>query len=149
MSTEKPKLTHCSFCGNSKEVVKRLIISESVAICNDCIGLCNKLLAEEMQTDAVKTTSSDPSYDALEIKKHLDKHVIGQDDAKIVLSVALANHYKRINRPPVGDLEIQKSNILLIGPTGSGKCVTYDTKLNVKITQELYDQILLSRLHKN
>lgn len=113
------KLHHCSFCGNSKDTVKKLIVGEDVAICSECIELCNQLITNEHLTDKVKEHDS-ANFDAYSIKDHLDKLVIGQDQAKIVLSVAINNHYKRINNPPT-DLEIQKGNVLLIGPTGSGK----------------------------
>lgn len=113
------KLHHCSFCGSSKEQVNKLIVGDNVAICTDCIELCNQLVTNEHITDKVKDHDSS-NFDAYSIKEHLDKLVIGQDAAKIVLSVAISNHYKRINNPP-RDLEIQKGNVLLIGPTGSGK----------------------------
>ena len=116
--SQENKLNHCSFCGNHKDIVKKLIVSESVAICNDCIDLCNKLISDDTHIEAEITPSVE--YDPIEIKAYLDKHVIGQDSAKMVLSVAMANHYKRIDNPPK-DLEISKGNILLIGPTGSGK----------------------------
>ena len=113
------KLQHCSFCGSSKDKVKKLIVGEDVAICSECIELCNQLIVNEHLTDKVKEHDS-ANFDAYSIKDHLDRLVIGQDQAKIVLSVAISNHYKRINNPPT-DLEIQKGNVLLIGPTGSGK----------------------------
>jgi ATP-dependent Clp protease ATP-binding subunit ClpX len=113
------KLQHCSFCGSSKDKVKKLIVGEDVAICSECIELCNQLIVNEHLTDKVKEHDS-ANFDAYSIKDHLDRLVIGQDQAKIVLSVAISNHYKRINNPP-HDLEIQKGNVLLIGPTGSGK----------------------------
>jgi ATP-dependent Clp protease ATP-binding subunit ClpX len=113
------KIHYCSFCGNHKDQVTKLIVGEDVAICSDCIGLCNQLMINEKTV--VETKSIEESnFDAYSIKEHLDKYVIGQHAAKEVLSVAIANHYKRINSPPK-DLEIQKSNVLLVGPTGSGK----------------------------
>lgn len=124
MSTEN-KLSHCSFCGNHKDSVKKLIISEEVAICSACVELCNTLMIDEegknefVSEDAV-------SYDPESIKDFLDQHVIGQHNAKKVLSVAISNHYKRINRPPK-DLEISKGNVLLVGPTGSGKTLLAKT----------------------
>ena len=124
MSTEN-KLSHCSFCGNHKDSVKKLIISEEVAICSACVELCNTLMIDEegknefVSDDAV-------SYDPESIKDFLDQHVIGQHNAKKVLSVAISNHYKRINRPPK-DLEISKGNVLLVGPTGSGKTLLAKT----------------------
>lgn len=116
--TEK-KLTHCSFCGHHKDEVKKLIVGDDVAICSDCIDLCNQLIVDDKTIEEPKKEDI-KNFDAYSIKDHLDDHVIGQDNAKIVLSVAIANHYKRINNPPK-DLEIAKGNVLLIGPTGSGK----------------------------
>lgn len=113
------KLHHCSFCGNHKDEVTKLIVGDDVAICSGCIDLCNQLIVEEKPLKDVKKTDTH-SFDAYSIKEHLDQLVIGQDKAKEVLSVAISNHYKRINNP-AKDLEIQKGNVLLIGPTGSGK----------------------------
>lgn len=111
------KISNCSFCGNHKDIVKKLIVGEDVAICSDCIDLCNNLVQDELPTD---TKEDKTLYDPILIKNFLDEHVIGQESAKIVLSVGIANHYKRISNPPK-DLEINKGNILLLGPTGSGK----------------------------
>ena len=111
------KLVYCSFCNNHKDAVTKLIVSDNVSICSDCISLCNQLIHEDTET----STETTKTADAYSIKKHLDKHVIGQDKAKIALSVAIMNHYKRINHTPPCDLEITKSNVLMIGPTGSGK----------------------------
>lgn len=113
------KVYHCSFCGHHKDKVKKLIVGDEVAICSDCIDLCNQLIVDETATEAPPVVES-KSFDAYSIKKHLDELVVGQEDAKVVLSVAISNHYKRINNPPK-DLEINKGNVLLIGPTGSGK----------------------------
>jgi ATP-dependent Clp protease ATP-binding subunit ClpX len=113
------KLHHCSFCGNHKDEVTKLIVGEDVAICSNCINLCNQLIDEEA-TNKPNEKAESKDFDAYAIKEHLDKLVIGQDKAKEVLSVAISNHYKRINNPSP-DLEIQKGNVLLIGPTGSGK----------------------------
>lgn len=115
------KLNHCSFCGSHKDVVKKLIVGDDVAICSDCIDLCNKLIIDDnaIVEPEIKPDISE-RYDPLAIKNYLDSHVIGQDSAKRVLSVAIANHYKRVNHPPT-DLEISKGNVLIIGPTGSGK----------------------------
>ena len=106
----------CSFCGKHKEVVQKLIVSESVAICNECVDLCQGLL----QDQAPSINFSHDSRDPQEIKSFLDQYVIGQDPAKIALAVAVVNHYKRINRSPDAP-EINKANILMLGPTGSGK----------------------------
>ena len=124
MTQENNKLDHCSFCGNHKDVVKKLIVSESVAICSDCIDLCTQLIKDDVTIDIDKDTP--PNLDPVEIKAYLDKYVIGQSSAKMVLSVAIANHYKRIENPPK-DLEISKGNILLVGPTGSGKTLLAKT----------------------
>jgi ATP-dependent Clp protease ATP-binding subunit ClpX len=123
MSTEN-KLNHCSFCGNHKDIVKKLIVSDNVAICSDCIAQCTHLIDDDnvLADEAIAKDNYDPS----DIKDFLDLHIIGQDNAKIVLSVAIANHYKRITHPPK-DLEIQKGNVLLIGPTGSGKTLLAKT----------------------
>lgn len=113
------KLHHCSFCDNHKDQVTKLIVGDNVAICSECIDLCNQLITNEIVPEEVKNQDK-ASFDAYSIKKHLDSLVIGQDNAKMVLSVAVSNHYKRINYPPK-DLDIQKGNVLFIGPTGSGK----------------------------
>jgi ATP-dependent Clp protease ATP-binding subunit ClpX len=122
--TQENKINQCSFCGNHKDIVKKLIVSETVAICSDCIDLCTQLITDDSTVEPEKKASV--VYDPIEIKAHLDRHVIGQDAAKKVLSVAIANHYKRIDNPPK-DLEISKGNILLIGPTGSGKTLLAKT----------------------
>lgn len=121
--TSENKLTKCSFCGNHKDIVKKLIVSESAAICSDCIDLCISLINDEKTQEKEK---SEHSYNAYDVKQFLDKHIIGQEQAKIALSVGITNHYKRINVPPK-DLEITKGNILLIGPTGSGKTLLAKT----------------------
>jgi ATP-dependent Clp protease ATP-binding subunit ClpX len=112
------KLHHCSFCGSHKDEVTKLIVGEGVAICSVCIDLCNQLIVEDKPPKNNK--KQEVMIDPCSIKEHLDGLVIGQDEAKKVLSVAISNHYKRINHPSK-DLEIQKGNVLLIGPTGSGK----------------------------
>jgi ATP-dependent Clp protease ATP-binding subunit ClpX len=124
MPTET-KLNYCTFCGAHKDKVKKLIVSEDVAICSDCVDLCNKLMLDE-ENEKLEPITHNVSYDPESIKEFLDQHIIGQDSAKSVLSVAIANHYKRINKPPK-DLEISKGNVLLIGPTGSGKTLLAKT----------------------
>jgi len=122
--TNENKLEHCSFCGNHKDKVLKLIVSEDVAICSDCIELCSQL----MEDDPVDTENKKETviHDPSSIKEYLDQHVIGQESAKTVLSVAISNHYKRITHPPK-NLEIQKGNVLIIGPTGSGKTLLAKT----------------------
>jgi ATP-dependent Clp protease ATP-binding subunit ClpX len=106
----------CSFCGKHKDQVKKLIVGQEVAICNECVDLCQSLLIDKEEV----TAPSDASLDPRAILAHLDQYVIGQSDAKRVLSVAIANHYKRI-RNIDSNTEIEKANILMLGPTGSGK----------------------------
>jgi ATP-dependent Clp protease ATP-binding subunit ClpX len=122
MTEESKQINNCSFCGNSKEVVKKLIVGDNVAICSDCVELCEELITDDVKPEE----STEAHYDPEAIKDFLDQHVIGQDSAKIVLSVAISNHYKRINNPPK-DLEIQKGNVLVVGPTGSGKTLLAKT----------------------
>lgn len=118
---------HCSFCGKSQDEVKKLIAGPMVYICDECIGLCNEIIQEEAKRerfDYIKTAIPKPH----EIRRLLDEYVIGQEYAKKVLSVAVYNHYKRIEaRASFDDVEIQKSNILLLGPTGSGKTLLAQT----------------------
>lgn len=131
MTTQENKINHCSFCGNHKDIVKKLIVSDEVSICSDCIELCNQLIEDE--SPIVKENNKDDEFDPILIKENLDAYVIGQDNAKMVLSVAICNHYKRINCT-AKDLELQKSNVLMIGPTGSGKTLlarTIAKQLNV------------------
>jgi ATP-dependent Clp protease ATP-binding subunit ClpX len=106
----------CNFCGKHKDSVAKLIVGDSVAICNECVDLCQTLLVDETTEPGVET----PTLDPMAIKQHLDQYVIGQDLAKQVLSVAVVNHYKRINNRDK-NTEIEKANILMLGPTGSGK----------------------------
>ena len=132
------KLLYCSFCGKSQHEVRKLIAGPSVFICDECVELCNDIIREEVQegTEPAETKSKFPKPE--EIRKILDEYVIGQSEAKKILSVAVYNHYKRIeNEDKVGDVDISKSNILLIGPTGSGKTLLAETlarQLNVPFT---------------
>jgi ATP-dependent Clp protease ATP-binding subunit ClpX len=117
----------CSFCNRSQEEVRKLIAGPSVYICDECIDLCNDIIAEEVEQDTTLSTQSKIPRPK-EIKAFLDQYVIGQDYAKRVLSVAVHNHYKRIEtKGTAGDVEISKSNILLIGPTGTGKTLLAQT----------------------
>ena len=117
----------CSFCGKSQREVKKLIAGPTVYICDECIELCNDIIAEEYgRDDSSQPTSRVPKPH--EIKEALDEYVIGQDRAKKILSVAVHNHYRRIESNAfVGDVELQKANILLLGPTGSGKTLMAQT----------------------
>ena len=124
--TSENKLIYCSFCNTHKDKVKKLIVGEDVAICSECIELCTQLIVDESLAVDTNPKEEEIKYDPSSIKEYLDVHVIGQDSAKTVLSVAIANHYKRITYPPK-DLDIQKGNVLIIGPTGSGKTLLAKT----------------------
>lgn len=116
----------CSFCGKSQEQVRKLVAGPGVYICDECIELCNEIVQEELGTDEEIDMKEIPK--PMDIRKILDDYVIGQDMAKKSLSVAVYNHYKRINSgAKIEDVELQKSNILLIGPTGSGKTLLAQT----------------------
>jgi ATP-dependent Clp protease ATP-binding subunit ClpX len=121
------KHLRCSFCGKSKDSVRKFISGPSVYICNECIALCNEILAEDEEREVAEAITQVPAPQ--EIKDVLDQYVIGQERAKKALSVAVYNHYKRINSAAVRDdgVELDKSNILLIGPTGVGKTLLAQT----------------------
>lgn len=115
-----PKLKRCSFCGKTNEQVRRLVAGPNVHICNECILLCQEIISDDFATVEEIEPADIPR--PMEIKEVLDQYVIGQEDAKRALSVAVYNHYKRIDAPPSHEqVELQKSNILLVGPTGCGK----------------------------
>ncbi len=117
----------CSFCGKSQKEVKKLIAGPTVYICDECIALCNDIIAEEVEKDE-PSAGADPTPKPAEIKSILDDYVVGQDRAKKILAVAVHNHYKRINsKIATDDVELGKSNILLLGPTGSGKTLLAQT----------------------
>ena len=109
----------CSFCGKSQKEVKKLIAGPTVFVCDECIELCMDIIKEDTKNNKIKTKQDIPK--PREINAILDDYVIGQEKAKKTLSVAVYNHYKRLANSSLSDIEIAKSNILLIGPTGTGK----------------------------
>jgi ATP-dependent Clp protease ATP-binding subunit ClpX len=115
----------CSFCGKSRDEVRKLIAGPTVYICDECVNLCNDIIAEDWEE--TKEEISSKLRKPHEIKQHLDQYVIGQERAKKILSVAVHNHYKRISANAVDDVELQKGNILMIGPTGTGKTLLAQT----------------------
>ena len=121
--TEQP--IRCSFCGKRENQASRLIAGPGVYICSDCVAACSQLLREEMGPGGFEAPDHLPT--PMEIKTFMDQYIIGQDEAKIALSVAVYNHYKRIYFGEESEVELQKSNILLIGPTGSGKTLFAQT----------------------
>jgi len=125
---------HCSFCGKGQKEVKKLIAGPTVYICNECVDLCNEIIEDE-DVQQIDKKEIDDIPRPQEIKMHLDSYVIGQEEAKKYLSVAVYNHYKRISFEALSkkgsdnskDVEIQKSNVMLIGSTGSGKTLLAQT----------------------
>ncbi len=124
---EKTTKLHCSFCGKEQSQVKKLIAGPNVYICNECIDLCNDILLEETKNEKEEVFEiSKPK----EIFSYLDEVIVGQDDAKRKLSVAVYNHYKRVFAKTKHEVEVQKSNVMLLGPTGSGKTLLAQTLAN-------------------
>lgn len=124
---DEKKQLKCSFCGKTQEQVKRLVAGPGVYICDECIELCSEIIEEEFEDSRIDAELNDIPKPA-EIKEILDQYVIGQEAAKKSLAVAVYNHYKRINlEVKASDVEIQKSNIVMLGPTGSGKTLLAQT----------------------
>jgi len=118
---------NCSFCGTHKDSVQKLIVGESVAICSDCVALCQTLIEEEEPNEVESQSDVIEKVEPYAIMRHLDRWVVGQKTAKEVLAVAITNHYKRVFNPPPKGLTIQKGNVLLLGPTGCGKTLLAQT----------------------
>ncbi|EDN69574.1 ATP-dependent Clp protease ATP-binding subunit clpX [Beggiatoa sp. PS] len=123
------RLLYCSFCGKSQHEVRKLIAGPSVFVCDECVDLCNDIIREDSKKNEGEESQAHQLPTPQEINLHLNDYVIGQDYAKKVLSVAVYNHYKRLdsNRQSENDVEISKSNVLLIGPTGCGKTLLAET----------------------
>ena len=129
------QVTMCSFCGKSRSEVRKLIAGPGVYICDACVAVCQGVLTKELHTEHQKESSRLSVPKPAELKRRLDEHIIGQEDAKRTLSVAVYNHYKRVLHAndlekAEDSVELQKSNVLLIGPTGSGKTLAAQTIAN-------------------
>ena len=132
--TETKKNLSCSFCHKQQTQVKKLIAGTDVYICDECIRVCSEIIAEVApQKNKVPTCK--------QIVTFLDQYIIGQEQAKMVISVAINNHYKRLEYPIIDDVELDKSNVLLLGPSGSGKCLAYNSKIRIKVNNSLAEII--------
>ncbi|MBQ5738852.1 MAG: ATP-dependent Clp protease ATP-binding subunit ClpX, partial [Oscillospiraceae bacterium] len=131
MSEETKKTVRCSFCGKSEKEANRMIQGPGVRICDDCVRLCMDILGEGVEVESEPLEAPETLPTPKEIREVLDQYVIGQDAAKVALSVSVYNHYKRIFYGGGDDVELQKSNILLLGPTGSGKTLFAQTLARV------------------
>ena len=127
MARKDEQSLHCSFCGKRESQASRLIAGPGVCICSDCVAACSELLQEEFELEQQGMIAPEKLPTPMEIKAYMDNYIVGQDDAKIALSVAVYNHYKRVYFGRDSEVELQKSNILLIGPTGSGKTLFAQT----------------------
>lgn len=125
MSDNTVQTLHCNFCGKGRNEVEKLIVANNAGICNECITLCSSILTKETNDKIRSDKKLSKTLDPVKIKQHLDEYVIGQDDAKMALAVGVVNHYKRVFLNT--DLELEKSNILIHGPTGSGKTLLAKT----------------------
>lgn len=123
---EDKKVPRCSFCNKTQDQVRKLIAGPGAFICDECVGICSEIITEEFEEEE-DIAEGICLLKPMEIKAFLDDYIIGQDDAKKALSVAVYNHYKRIMADKDSDVELQKSNVLLIGPTGSGKTLLAQT----------------------
>mgnify|MGYP000497372586 CR=1 FL=1 len=133
--SETSELLKCTFCAKSQKQVRKLIAGPAVYICDECIELCNEIIEEELGHNVSSELSSMELPNPKEIKGFLDEYVIGQSRAKKVLAVAVYNHYKRLEVGHIKDeIELSKSNILLIGPTGSGKTLLAETSEEIVFT---------------
>ena len=128
--TRQPRVARCSFCEKTQDQVRRIIAGNGVYICDECIALCQEIIADDLGTAPVRETRELPK--PVEIKAVLDEYVVGQEKAKRALAVAVYNHYKRINAPKKqGEVELQKSNIVMVGPTGCGKTFLAQSLANI------------------